>query len=87
MSSNTNSNTGSTREAQTVLMDALLKHASGIKSLVLTDPMLQLPHLAGVREQLDAIAGSLTALQADVPLLQPADDEDSSRGDRPRTSA
>lgn len=67
------------------LMDALYSHASGIKSLTMADASLQLPQFAGIREQLDDIAGKLMTLQAEIPLIQAAMDADvSATAPRPR---
>lgn len=68
---------------QPSLMDALYHHAAAIKSLSLQDPQLQLPQFDGIRQRIDQIAGDLTAMQAEIPLIQAQIDGDSCR-ERPR---
>lgn len=68
------------------LMDALYSHAAAIKSLTMADALLQLPQFAGIREQLDDIAGKLMTMQTEIPSIQAAMDTDASAtAPRPRT--
>lgn len=52
------------------LIDALLTHANGIMSLVIANEQLRQPAFAEMREELDKMAGKLTALQMDVAMLE-----------------